>query len=867
MLGQSADSTARELYIRGWHLYYDAGKFDSARILLSEARSLFTPGTMGEADVCYVLGDIYKYELYDFDKAEACYDRALTIRQELQPNDVGYLTRLYYSLATTNRSQHDYETALSWCGKAVQGCITIGDEAFLERTYSIAGNIYRDIHQFDSALVYYMKCEEVNKRLNKGKDNLMLANLYVGWGETNYLQNDMDGAAKKLSYAASTYRKNQAKADKALYLHATRLLAELAIKRNNLDVASIYLKTADDIRRARNLERGGPASSLYKTEGDYMLARGDRQKALECYQRALQATTSEQLTTTGNPSKIGEVEFKNFAYDALLSKAALVNDKEALECYSAAERLMAWSRNELDTEDAKWNYIDANYKLYENIFDVLIRQENHDESELFHYIELTKSKSLADALQEVELKRALGKNDTLFTKLRRLRQGALEIQHQINEKNESNVRDQLISNSQEISRIEQAINTLYPSYFSTRYEGQSVSLSSVKSKIKAIDAVLVEYFWGFEHIFALVVTPDSARFYQLGESSRFSEEVSKYVGLFGGKTNQYSGEAVAEFSTLSNSLYKLLLQPFREQMSGRKRLIIVPDGPLMQVPFETLVTGTGEAYNRLPYLLNDHIVSYVFSASQLVAVQQIPKSNPSLLAFGFTGGAELRYPSDTAIEISGSETELIALSNKFPDGTFLYGAGVTEKNFKERAANFDLIHLAVHGSGDTGEDYSATLYFRDKDGPEDGRLYWYELYNLNLKASLAVLSSCESGIGKTYRGEGMLSMANAFTFAGCDNIVMGLWKVDDQVSVKLMDKFYSSLLDGMAIDEALAIAKRAYLASADQVSANPKLWGSLVAYGEAPILRADEIPTTWVVIALTVLAAAIIILVRKTRKK
>ena len=110
-------------------------------------------------------------------------------------------------------------------------------------------------------------------------------------------------------------------------------------------------------------------------------------------------------------------------------------------------------------------------------------------------------------------------------------------------------------------------------------------------------------------------------------------------------------------------------------------------------------------------------------------------------------------------------------------------------------------------------------------------------------------------------------MANAFTFAGCSNIVMGLWKVDDQVSVKLMNTFYSELLNGMAIDEALALAKRTYLASADQVSANPKLWGSLIAYGESPVLTADKIPTTWVIVALTVLVGAIILLVIKTRKR
>jgi CHAT domain-containing protein len=237
-----------------------------------------------------------------------------------------------------------------------------------------------------------------------------------------------------------------------------------------------------------------------------------------------------------------------------------------------------------------------------------------------------------------------------------------------------------------------------------------------------------------------------------------------------------------------------------------------------------------------------------------------------LLAFGFTGGSGVRDVDASKADIAGTETELVALSGKFPDGTFLFGDGVTEKKFKEGAGNYDLLHLAVHGSGDTGEDYSATLYFRDSEGEEDGRLYWYELYGMNLKASLAVLSSCESGIGKTYRGEGMLSMANAFTFAGCSNVVMGLWKVDDQVSVKLMDKFYSELLEGMAIDEALALAKRTYLASADQVSANPKIWGSLVAYGEAQVIKPDEIHAGWVVVAIAVLAAAVFLLVRKTRK-
>jgi CHAT domain-containing protein len=874
-LAQNTDEPPKSFFEAGKR-YYKEQKLDSAVVMLTKARDLAVEGSLDEADACSILGEVYKYELYDFDRAETNYERALLIRQNLDPNGAKPLSRLYYSLAATNRSQHDYETSISWATKAIRAGVELKDNVFLERAYSIVGNIYRDVHQFDSAVVYYQKGADVNRELNKGKDNVTLAGLYGGWGEINYRQNDLDEASKKLGYAVSIYKKSK-NVDNAIYFHTVRLLGEVETKRNKFESAKLFLKMADDIRKERSLERGGPVSSLFKNYGDYALATGDKKQAIDFYQKALQATTNEQLSADRNPTEIAQVQFKEFAYDALLAKAALVNDEQALDCYSAAERLMAWSRNELDTEHAKWNYIDANYRLYENIFDVLTRMKDNDESVPFHYMELSKSKSLADALQEVELKKALGRNDTLFTKLRGLRQEALSIQHQIDEKNEATTRDQLIASNQEISKIETAISEKYPSYLATRYEGQSVPLASVKEKIKKLDAVFVEYFWGYEHIYALVITGDSTEFYQLGRSSDVGEKVSQYLEMFVRKGNHYSPEAVSEFSRLSNALYLSLLDPLGDRLPGRKRLIVVPDGPLMQVPFETLVTQPGNSYNSLQYILNDHVVSYVFSASHLLAGRQKPVNSPSMLAFGFTGGAAAspaeatrrleRSPDASMTEIAGSETELIALNNKFPKGIFLYGDGVTEKNFKDKAADYDLLHLAVHGSGDTGEDYSATLYFRDQQGPEDGRLYWYELYNMNLHASLAVLSSCESGIGKTYRGEGMLSMANAFTFAGCDNVVMGLWKVDDQVSVKLMDTFYSELLDGMAIDEALAIAKRTYLASADQVSANPKLWGSLVAYGEAPILRADEIPTWWVVVALTVLAAAITLLVIKTRKK
>jgi CHAT domain-containing protein/tetratricopeptide (TPR) repeat protein len=847
--------TPKTLYDSGIY-YSERYKFDSAVMMLERSRDISVPGSADEAKACKELGEIFKYDLHNFEKAEVNLERALSIQQKIAPSNTREFTRLYYDLATTNRSQHDYETALSWGFKCLDGSLANRDGEYTEFSYSIIGSVYRDMHEFDSAGMYHKRAIAIDEKINNGKANRVLASLYSNVGEASYMQGDLDQAASKLSYAASLYQKIK-DPDRSTFFHTVRLLAAVQTQRKDLAAAETSLTLASKIMSDGN--RGGQLSELCMAYGDLFVAKRNNAEALKYYDKALMATTLPGV----DAFQVSKVEFKDFAYRSLLAKAAVLTEAEALQCYADAEVLMMASRRELDTEEAKWRFVDANYRLYERIFHVLYKGPATKDSLLFHFMESSKSKSLSDALQEAELKKVLGGGSSLLARLRDLRQQSISLQHRIDEKDEASVRNELILVSQEISRLTDTINLKYPSYIRTRYESNAVSIEALKDKLKKIDGAFIEYFWGDDHVYSLVVSPDTVGLYLIGQTTELEKLVDNYVGLLTAKSNRYSGDAVRKFAEVSFHLYSLLLRPFQNE-----RVIIVPDGPLMQVPFETLISKPGgDSYKELSYLLNDHIVSYDFSASHLLADNHTPKNNPSLLAFGFTGNSELRSPDALNAEIAGSETELLALSEKFPAGTFLYGAGVTEKNFKEKAAGYDLLHLAVHGSGDRDENYSATLYFRDEEGPEDGRLYWYELYNMNLQASLAVLSSCESGIGKTYRGEGMLSMANAFTFAGCDNIVMGLWKVDDQLSVKLMDTFYSELLNGMAIDEALAIAKRIYLASADQISANPKLWASLVAYGETPILRADEIPASWVIVALTVLVAAIVLLVVKTRKK
>ncbi len=881
---------AADLYMKVGGQYDAAYKPDSAVWSFKQARQLFSragrDGDPGLVQACHQLGDIYKYVLYDFNSAEEAYETALFTLIKLDSKDVKTYNRLYYNLAATNRSQLDYKAALTWCRQGIQGARSLHDDVFLERAYSIMGNIYRDMGLYDSASSYYQQGIAVNKLLNRGKPNETLAGHLASLGDAIYRQGKYQLAGERLQQAVNIYDKLQG-IDLVLVFHTKRLLAEVMLAQHRMAEAKRCLDEADALRERLKIEKGGPAASIYKSLGDWYRENKDNIRAMESYTKSLSATVIGAVTAVGALPPIGSIELRPFAYDALLASADLLVEEyrirpeqklidQALDRYQLASELISVSRRDLDTEDAKWNYSDTHFQLFERALqaiDLLPEGEKSGYAErAFHVIEKSKAKSLSDALREVELNQALGSNGWMIDHLRELRQRSLVLQHEMETGHSDSTGARLLRNTQAISQLESQIEGVYPSYLEVVNHEQAIDMDGLRDKLYNLNATLVEYFVGSDRVYAAVVTHEAGTrptFIDLGPTSEIVSLTNHLLTLLHSRTNQFGPTDVQTFVTSAHGLYELLLKPLDNLFGDSKRLIIAPDGVLSQLPFETLLTAADAevvSFRDLSYLVQTKVISYVPSARQLMQFGPSPLATPRLLAFGFTSGSDVRAPSDVTVDLPGAEVELIALRDKFSGGEFFVGDEVTEANFKREARAFDLLHLAVHGTGNTGSDYSAALYFRDKDDEQDGKLYWYELYGMNLKAQLAVLSSCESGIGKTYRGEGMLSMANAFTFAGCKNVVMGLWKVDDQVSVKLMASFYDALIEGQPIDESLTEAKRTYLAGADQVSSNPKLWASLVAYGESPVIKPPAFHVAWLFVALGVLVLGGVVLYVGVRK-
>ena len=117
-------------------------------------------------------------------------------------------------------------------------------------------------------------------------------------------------------------------------------------------------------------------------------------------------------------------------------------------------------------------------------------------------------------------------------------------------------------------------------------------------------------------------------------------------------------------------------------------------------------------------------------------------------------------------------------------------------------------------------------------------MHAHELYNMDLDASLAVLSACETGYGKYLRGEGIASLSRGFRYAGCSNVVMSLWKAHDESTRNIMTDFYANLNEKQYISSAIRNAKLDFLQNVeDQQYAHPFYWSTFVPIGKDIIIQ------------------------------
>jgi len=365
----------------------------------------------------------------------------------------------------------------------------------------------------------------------------------------------------------------------------------------------------------------------------------------------------------------------------------------------------------------------------------------------------------------------------------------------------------------------------------------SLDLANVQRQLLAGSSdLLLHYDLGEERSFLWAITAGEHRVYLLPPGPEIEQEARSAYELL--RTSEDLTTA-ARLQQVLGKLGKILLAPVAARLHGQ-RLLIAAEGALGSVPFETLVPPARSGEGEGEPLLAHHEIVYLPSASVAVWLQQAAAARapaPRTLAllanpdFGPGAGAPEPLPF--------TRREAEAILRLVPPGErrATLGREATKAWVMDGAlGDYRLLHFATHGVLDAEHPELSALLLSPGGGEgaeSDGRLPAHEIAALRLRADLAVLSACETALGKRVPGEGMIGLPQAFLQAGAARVVVSLWQVRDRTTAGLMERFYHHLLvEGLSPPAALRQAKLAV--AREGRWERPYLWAPFILFGAPP---------------------------------
>lgn len=402
----------------------------------------------------------------------------------------------------------------------------------------------------------------------------------------------------------------------------------------------------------------------------------------------------------------------------------------------------------------------------------------------------------------------------------------------------------LLANEQAYAAFLDTLGRDHPRYFTLRYGDEPVALDEVRKRLVTPDRSLLVYADAAEKLFALVVRHDTTVLVSLG-----SEGIADAVRVLNGAV---AGRSADAYLHAAHQLYEKVFRPVHPWLTGDE-LLIVPDGPLHTINFEVLLDAPSTLRDfRDHLLLKRYAIAQLLSVTTAVQFARLDaprKGDVLALAPGFTDELKQQYLAGVRDTSHIDRAYLHLVRQPFAvraaeglgrtlSAQVLLGAQATEQGFRDQAARHGVLHLGTHAEmNPVAPMYSRLVLSKDNDTTGmDGYLHAYEIYELDLKAQLAVLTACETGTGRNDDGEGVRSLGHAFAYAGCPSLVMSLWKIDEKASSEIIERFYRYLAKGMPKHKALQQAKLDHLAAAQDELVLPYYWAGMVLVGDiAPV--------------------------------
>ena len=300
-------------------------------------------------------------------------------------------------------------------------------------------------------------------------------------------------------------------------------------------------------------------------------------------------------------------------------------------------------------------------------------------------------------------------------------------------------------------------------------------------------SVFLCYWLAPRRSFLWAVTAKGAQIFDLPPSAEVDRVAAEYAEAV---KERYDG--LENENPAGRRLTEILLNPVRDLVPRGSRVVIVPDGRLHELNFETLVLDGH-------YWIEDVRLTVAPSLSVLSVGGAHTPGN--LLVIGDPERADRQFPP-----LGHVKREIAAIAHNFPHPAVYTGAQATPQAFADAdPGRFSLIHFAAHAAANADSPLdSAVILSRQGDSY---KLYAKDVLRIPLDAELVTLSACHTAGAKAYSGEGLVGFAWAFLQSGARNVIAGQWDVDDAAAVAVMTRLYRGLAAGMPPPTALRQAK------------------------------------------------------------
>jgi CHAT domain-containing protein len=820
------DSLFFKVFVYLGSTYYNLNNFDSASYFLNKAELLTYHVSSGEdkARLYNSLGALY-YDNGNFNQSKNYFMQALEIIKGKANADTYNIVAVQTNIATSYFQLGQYEKALDLYKKLLN--------------YRLSANYI------------YMNMGRANSALNKYEDALMC------FRKVHAI--DIPGVLNEMAYAE--LKLNKPDSTKYFLDQIQSHAFKNKIIPNQLDIG---------------------VNELYRAE--LLTSQHNYSSALVCLQKAILifSTNFKNPDVFSNPATFTGAFAYYKLFEALFKKATVleayyrINGREdylkaSYNTYFTTLNLLDYIEKSYDTDDAKLLLKKKSREVFQRSLIVCLElyhlnPKGNYLDQAFLISERNKGSVMAASLKNGLNHNAVASGEKLFASERNIKFNIARLNVKINQtQNGTELTSFAIQKSGyeiELAQLQRK-SELSSNYYKLKYNDSYPRVGELQKHLGKKQA-LISFYITDETLHVFIISETTFKYVSIGSFFKVQQDIIDWINLLKNVENgrKFNG------ASIGSRLYNNLIKPIQKVIDQKDEWIIIPDGILYFLPFESLPSINST--DKEESLLETTAISYQFSSRFII----YPAGNYDTCSkYDVLGFAPFFHQGISFDSVAGN-TGMRKLPSSGEEIAGLKGMSfvdslATRERFIKEINNYPIIHLATHAVVDINNAAGSYIaFYPHHKSPIEDRLYMEELYGLTMdKTKLVIISACETGKGELVNNEGVISLARAFAYAGCESSVNSLWEADDKATSVILRQFHIYLQKGYSKSKALQQAKLDYIKNND-LSDNPGYWANLILTGNSDPICKPPYPNSKALLSFLIFLFILMALgIKKWKKK